>query len=229
MNQLKNNGQINVPLLALAGIIGIIAFLLITRSFNFRSPLLSSLYNKTPSQAFDKIQIPPQDPAKVPTSNWTENWKGPPYLADWTQSNFDCSVAVLENNLTLNCNKGTLISKTAFNKDSSIIITGNINARENSNAEIGLIGESGTLAKLTTGESGEADYQIPSYQPNTDQTFRVVSSTINNELFVYYYLGENSEPIKKGPLQASSNLNVILSCQGICTYGPLIVSGIPTN
>lgn len=229
MPRLENNGQINIPLLALFAVIGIIIFLLITRSFNFQSPLFSSLYNKTPSQAFDGVEIPPQDPSKPPTSSWTENWDGSPYLAGWTQTNFDCSVAVIENNLTLNCTKGNLVSKTAFSEDSSVLITGSINARENSNASIGLINSGNIIAKLTTGESNDNDLQIPNYTPNTTKTFRLVSSKVYGERFLFYYLGDSSEPVKKGPLTDSGDVNVILSCQGICTYGPIVISGIPTQ
>lgn len=221
-------GQVNVPLLALIGVIGIIAFLLVTRSFNFKNPLFSSLYNKPPSQAFDGIQIPEQDPLKTPTSNWTESWNSSPYLAGWNQQNFNCSVAVSENNLLLNCTNGELISKTSFKKDSPVIIYGALEASNNSTAGIGIRSSGESLAALSTSEVTNG-FQIPNYQPGSVQNFRIVSSIINNERFIFYYLGEGSQPVKTGPINAEGELNIILSCQGLCSFSPLTISGIPAN
>lgn len=229
MFSLKNQGQINIPLLALLAVIGIIIFLLITRSFNFKNPLFGSLYNKTPSQAFDGVQIPDQNPSKTPTTNWTESWSNSPYLSNWNQSNFNCSVAVQEGNLVLNCTSGTLLSKTSLNNSSSVIVNGSFKSGNNSNASVGISSQENTLAKLTTSSPGSNDLQIPNYQPDTMQNFRIVSSIIDNQRFVFYYLGDNPEPVKKGPISDSGDINISLSCQGLCTFGSLVISGVPTQ
>lgn len=224
--KLNKSGQINIPLLALLAIIGVIAFLLVTQSFNFKNPILGSLYNKTPSQAFENVEVHSED--KTPTSLWSENWDSSPYLSRWTQKSFNCSVAPQESRLNLNCTSGTLESKTKLSNHSSVIVTGSFLAQENSTASLGL-SNAGNLAQISTGPISGNDFQIPNYQPGTYQNFRLVSSLINNERFVFYYLGDASEPVKKGPISNAEDLKVSITCQGSCTFGPLSISGIPQN
>ena len=225
----NNKGQVNIPLLALFAVIGIIAYLLITQSFNFKNPILGSLYNKTPSQAFDGVEIPPQDGTKTLTSNWSENWDVSPYLSKWNQINFNCSAAPQEKNLNLNCTSGTLLSKTNLKKDSSIIVTGSLQSGNNSSSSVGLQSSGKEVAKITTGSPSVYDFQIPNYQPGTPQNFKLVYSNINNERFVFYYLRDSPEPFKTGPISVEEDLTVSLSCQGLCTFGPLTLSAVPAE
>lgn len=220
-----NKGQINIPLLALVAVIGIITYLLITGSFNFKNRLFSSLYNKTPSQAFDGVQVHSED--KNLTSSWKQDWNTTSYLNGWDQINFSCNTNSEDNILNLTCQQASMLrSKISLSKNSSITITGSILA-QNSNASIGLTNSSSELAKITTSNPEANDFQLPASEKS--QSFRLISSLINNERFVFYYLGDSPEPLKKGPIASSEDLKVFLACQGSCSFGPLIISGVPIN
>lgn len=234
----NTRGQVNIPLLALLAVLGIITYLLITQSFTFKNRLLNALYYKTPSRAYESVQIPPQNENKTKTTGWEQTWASPDYLSSWNKANFNCNSGIAENTLNLNCTSGSLTTKSAWSQDSSIIVNGTFSVKESDqpgySTGIALIDsqDKSTISQISAGSAGSSsgnDLVLENYQPGSLQKFRLVFSKVNDERFVFYYLGDNPQPVKKAQINADNPISISLSCQGICAFTPLTISGVQTN
>lgn len=226
---MNHSGQTAPILLILIAAMALIAYLMITTSLPFNDHLFSQLYPKPPSHAFEEITPPSPNAEFTPTKNWLESWNTNS-LNDWSGQASACSL-LKNNTLNLNCTStASLTTKTKFSKDSSIIITGSFSSSPNSPASIGLANNNTPYFTLSTTPSNkENDLTIENYTPGSTQKFKIVTTKIGNNQFVYYYLGDSSEPVKKAQITINQNPGVFLSCSGSCSFDPLTVSAVTAN
>lgn len=234
----NNSGNTNIPLLILLAAAGLIIYTLFTRSFSFEDRLLNIFYYKQPSEAFENINIPPQIDKQIETVSWEETWSRQNFPGLWDKVSFDCISDAVNNTLTLNCQNGYLVTKNKWNKDSTIIINGSFSSKSRDTIPfktgIGLFAPGSqtpflSLLAQPSILSSANDFAIENYREGEMQKFRIVYTKINNDQFVYYYLGDNPQPVKKTRILIDENPAVFLSCSGICSFEPVIVSGVTAD
>lgn len=232
----NQSGQASLSFFLLVAAVGLIVYLLVTSSFSFKNSLLSNLYYKTPSQAFDDPNPASSSAGTIPTETWQENWESN-NLTNWYKISFDCSSLTPENSLNIRCTKGFITSKPKFSKDSPIIIIGSFSAKNTDlppGASIGLASKENQnpFFQLSAGSSvlpSKNSFILKDYQEGQTVNFKLVLTKIKGKHLVYYYLNNSPEPAEKSEIDISENPSLFIKCTGDCTFGPITVSGVKVN
>ena len=237
MNQ---KGLMLVPIL-LISLVCILLFLFASSTFPVRDNLFGSLYQKPKSNASEKAI---EQETKATNITWFDMQDiGLKWDVDTS-----CTQAEMSQTLNISCNNGQLRLKEELSRDKNTIVSVEVsgNGQNSSSYSVGLgfaekdnsvsqelalqaysaqfpdQADSLVLVKKSSVNKAEGEV-LSSVNNNQKVKLKIVYSKISDKNYFYYYMNDSADPIYKGEAKLSEPV-VFLSCNGKCSFGPVLVS-----